>query len=153
MNNNEDLFFKRIQENNDKLFFQAYDKNDLKTMEWCLDSGICTNFKDNDSIDDFIDMCSTENRLDVLKLLHKYDWYGRKGLSFMIAVQASNWEMMKWLYEMGYSKDYEPEYMTSDDLEIMQWLKDRGFKFNEGTLYDAELKGFAETVKWLKKNI
>jgi len=147
MNNNEDLFL--IEKNNEDLFFQAYEKNDLKTMKWFLDSGICTDLKDND----FIQICSEENRLEVLKLLHKYNLYGQGELSFMIAVRFSNWEMMKWLYEMGYSKDSDPQFLFSEDLKIMQWLKDHGIEFNKLTLKWAEDLGCVETIKWLKKNI
>ena len=149
MNNNENLFLKRIQKNNEDLFFQAYEKNDLKTIKWFLDSGICTDLKDND----FIQVCSEENRLEVLKLLHKYNWHGHGAISFMIAIQDSNWEMIKWLYKMGYSKDYNPEYLVSKDPEIMQWLKDHGIEFNKKTLMLAKEWGCVETIKWLKKNI
>ena len=149
MNNNEGLFLKRIQENNNDLFFQSYKNNDLKTMKWCLDSGICTDLKDNE----FIQICSEEDRLEVLKLLHKYNWYGQGEVSFSTAVQRSNWEMMKWLYEMGYSKDSDPQFLFSEDLEIMQWLKDRGIEFNKYTLEWAEDLGWVENIKWLKKNI
>ena len=153
MNNTEELFLERIQKNNEYLFYEAYEKNDLKTMNWCFDSGIYTSFEDNHFIDELIESCSDENRLDVLKLLHKYNLHGPRGISFMISVQEGNWEMMKWLYEMGYSKYCDNEYIFSKDLEIMQWLKDRGFKFDKRTLFGAEGRGFVETVKWLKKNI
>ncbi len=73
---------------------------------------------------------------------------------FVLAVQSGKIEILKWLHEHGYpwNEDVCAEAAECCNLRTLMWLREKGCRWNGKTLALARDNGLEDVYEWAKMN-
>lgn len=94
---------------------------------------------------------------EMMVLNSSFEYDGKIGFTDACVLEG-NFDLLKWYYHQNYNEDLKKNAITCSlasgegNLEILKWLRKKGFAWDEETCTLAAYKGNLECLKWAREN-